>query len=588
MARHLFIPMRVLLPLLLALVLMVAVACGSAEQPTQAPVVAATQAPAVAATQVPAAQATKAPEPTEAMVAVEGKSGGHVRMSAYADTKDWDAKGSSSLSSVQAYSQLYNQVVQYGTTDTSEIVGDLAESWEVSSDGVTYTFKLHDNVKWHDGKDLTVDDVVYSLSRYMDPDTKTARSGLFRNYTLPPAEGGIKKIDDLTFEMKLQFSTGAFMSFFAIDYVKILPKHLEGVDLNQAENVIEFKAGSGPFVLDEYQRGNSYKVSKNPDYFKDGKPYFDSIDHFIITDTGTLQAQFKAGQIDMQNGGFSSLSPTEYKQLADDLKGELILNEISPSFNVGLMINVKKEPFTDPRVRKAIYLALDRQQINSLLQDNTAAMATTIFLPGMGYTVEEAMDWPGLRQPKDEDIAEAKRLLAEAGFPDGFTTTYDARQVGDYADVCAVVKQQLKDALNIDGEIRTHESAAGYALFGSSRPPDSKGEWNLACQGEGMVVVDPDGVFGGVYRKGGTRNYTDWTNPKVEALFELQKLEQDPDKRRVIIKEVEDFLRSFEDNHWITVYWGKFFWLVHKDIKGFSAPNTVQYGFKHEDLWLDR
>ena len=580
MARHLFIPIRVLLPLLLALVLMVAVACGSAEQPTQAPV--------VAATQVPAAQATKAPEPTEAMVAAEGKSGGHVRMSAYADTKDWDAKGSSSLSSVQAYSQLYNQIVQYGTTDTSEIVGDLAESWEVSSDGVTYTFKLHDNVKWHDGKDLTADDVVYSLSRYMDPDTKTARSGLFRNYTLPPAEGGIKKIDDLTFEMKLQFSTGAFMSFFAIDYVKILPKHLEGVDLNQAENVIEFKAGSGPFVLDEYQRGNSYKVSKNPDYFKDGKPYFDSIDHFIITDTGTLQAQFKAGQIDMQNGGFSSLSPTEYKQLADDLKGELILNEISPSFNVGLMINVKKEPFTDPRVRKAIYLALDRQQINSLLQDNTAAMATTIFLPGMGYTVEEAMDWPGLRQPKDEDIAEAKRLLAEAGFPDGFTTTYDARQVGDYADVCAVVKQQLKDALNIDGEIRTHESAAGYALFGSSRPPDSKGEWNLACQGEGMVVVDPDGVFGGVYRKGGTRNYTDWTNPKVEALFELQKLEQDPDKRRVIIKEVEDFLRSFEDNHWITVYWGKFFWLVHKDIKGFSAPNTVQYGFKHEDLWLDR
>ncbi len=580
MARRVFNQVKSPLPLLFGLLLFIAVGCGAAEQ--------ATQAPAAADTPVPAAQATKAPEPTEAMVAAEGKSGGHVRMSAYADTKDWDAKGSSSLSSVQAYSQLYNQVVQYGTTDTSEIVGDLAESWEVSSDGVTYTFKLRDNVKWHDGKDLTADDVVYSLSRYMDPDTKTARSGLFRNYTLPPAEGGIKKIDDLTFEMKLQFSTGAFMSFFAIDYVKILPKHLKDVDLNQAENIIEFKAGSGPFVLDEYQRGNSYKVSKNPDYFKDGRPYFDSIDHFIITDTGTLQAQFKAGQIDMQNGGFSSLSPTEYKQLADDLKGELILNEISPSFNVGLMINVKKEPFTDPRVRKAIYLALDRQQINSLLQDNTAAMATTIFLPGMGYTVEEAMDWPGLRQPKDEDIAEAKRLLAEAGFPDGFTTTYDARQVGDYADVCAVVKQQLKEALNIDGELRTHESAAGYALFGSSRPPDSKGDWNLACQGEGMVVVDPDGVFGGVYRKGGTRNYTDWTNPKVEALFELQKLEQDPDKRRVIIKEVEDFLRSFEDNHWITVYWGKFFWLVHKDIKGFSAPNTVQYGFKHEDLWLDR
>ena len=580
MSRRVFNQVKTPLQLLFALLLIIGVGCVAGEEATQAPV--------AADNPTPVAQVTKAAEPTEAMARTDGKSGGNIRMSAYAGTKDWDPKGSSSLSSVQAYSQLYNQLVQYGTTDTSEIVGDQAETWEISNDGATYTFKLKENVKWQDGKELTADDVVYSLSRYMDPDTKTARSGLFRNYTLTPNEGGIKKIDDLTIEMNLQFPTGAFISFFAIDYVKILPAHLSGVDLNQGENVIEFKAGSGPFVLDEYQRGNSYKVSKNPDYFKDGRPYFDSIDHFIITDTGTLQAQFKAGQIDMQNGGFSSLSPTEYKQLADDMKGQLILNEITPSFNAGLMINVKKEPFTDPRVRKAIYLALDRQQINSLLQANTAAMATTIFLPGMGYTVEEAMDWPGLRQPKDDDIAEAKRLMAEAGFADGFETTYDARKVGDYADVCAVVKQQLKDALNIDGEIRTHESAAGYALFGSSRPPDAKGEWNLACQGEGMVVVDPDGVFGGVYRKGGTRNYTDWTHPKVEALFELQKLEQDPDKRRLIIKEVEDFLRGFEDNHWITVYWGKFFWLVSKDIKGFNAPNTVQYGFKHEDLWLDR
>ena len=487
MARRLFNQLKTPLPLLFALFLMIGVGCGASEQ--------ATQVPAPAETMAPSSQATAVPAPAEAMTMAEGKSGGHVRMSAYADTKDWDPKGSSSLSSVQAYSQLYNQVVQYGTTDTSEIVGDLAESWELSNDGATYTFKLKKNIKWHDGKDLTSDDVVYSLSRYMDPEAKTARSGLFRNYTLLPDEGGIKKIDDLTFEMNLQFPTGAFISFFAIDYVKILPKHLSDVDLNQAENIIEFKAGSGPFMLNEYQRGNSYKVSKNPDYFKEGRPYFDSIDHFIITDTGTLQAQFKAGQIDMQNGGFSSLSPTEYQQLADDMKGELVLNEITPSFNVGLMINVKKEPFTDPRVRKAIYLALDRQQINSLLQDNTAAMATTPFLPGMGYTVEEAMDWPGLRQPKDEDIAEARRLLAEAGFPEGFTTTYDARKVGDYADVCAVVKQQLKDALNIDGEIRTHESAAGYALFGSSRPADAVGEWSLACQGEGMVVVDPDGVL---------------------------------------------------------------------------------------------
>ncbi|MFQ6029868.1 MAG: hypothetical protein ACE5Q6_20525, partial [Dehalococcoidia bacterium] len=118
--------------------------------------------------------------------------------------------------------------------------------------------------------------------------------------------------------------------------------------------------------------------------------------------------------------------------------------------------------------------------------------------------------------------------------------------------------------------------------------PDAVGEWDLACQGEGMVVMDADAVFGGVYRKGGTRNYTDWSHPIVEELFEKQKVEQDVEKRKQLLRQTADFLREFDDNHWVTLVWGKFFWQVHRDIKGFHAPQTVQYGFKHEDLWLDR
>ena len=513
-------------------------------------------------------------------------------MSAYADTKDWDPKGSSSLSSIQSYSQLYNQIVQYDTVDTALVVCDLCDSWEVSNGGQTFTFNIRDGIKFLDGETLDANDVVFSMLRYGDLTGKAGRSGLWRNYTVPTTEGGVNLIDDLTMEFNLAFPSGAFIKFLAVDYVKVLPEHWlrEGVDLNQAENVIDFQTGSGPFVLEEYQRGNFYKVSKNPNYFKEGRPFFDSIDHFIITDVSVWLAQVKAGQIDMSNGGFTNLSPTQSFQIEKDTNGAMRVVAISPSADWGLMMNVKKAPFNDARVREAIQLAIDYQQFNDLVYDNTLGVGCPLM--GLAHSFEECEKWPGLRA-KDtpggqEDIARAKQLMADAGFPDGFKTRYDVRQVGQYPDQCSVVKQQLKDVLGIEGDITTYPSAAGYAFFGGSRPADQEGEWELVCQGEGQVVLDFDGIYGGVYLKGGTRNYTDWENDFVNAKFEEQKVETDSAKRIEINKEIELFLFTQEDNHWITLGWGVLMWMVSEDIQGFHAPQTVQTHFKHEDLWLDR
>ncbi|MCI0893389.1 MAG: ABC transporter substrate-binding protein [Chloroflexi bacterium] len=519
--------------------------------------------------------------------------GSHINMRAYADTKDWDPLGSSSLSSVISYSQLYNQLVQFDTVETDKVVCDLCSSWEISNGGQTFTFRLNENIKWHDGEDLTAEDVVFSLSRYYDPDVSPGRSGLSRNYVKPLSEGGLKAIDRNTVEFNLQFPSSAFIKFLSVDYAKILPKHLleQDIDLNQGENVIEHNSGSGPFMLTEYKRGNFYKVIKNPNYFKEGRPFFGSIDHFIIVEAARFISALKVGQVDMSNAGSSQLTPKQNEELIKDTNSEVVPHAMSPGFNVGLMINVKKKPFDDPRVRRAIYLAIDRQQINDIVLDGTGG-ETTIFMPGMAYTEEEALTWPGVR-PKDsaggkEDLAEAKKLMAEAGFPDGFKTKFDSRKVSYYSPVCQIVKEQLKDTLGIEGDLQIWESAAGYKHYGTARAADAEGDWELACQGEGMLILDADAVFGGVYRAGGTRNYTDWTHPTVEALFEKQKVEFDLAKRREILRETADFLRGFEDNHWVTLVWGRWFWQVHRDIKGFNPPKTVQYGFKHEDLWLDR
>ena len=588
MSRHRLLNVRTLLLTVTAVLLIVAVACGSSATATPR-AAAPTSAPSVGNTPVPTAMAaTEAPPVTGG----DAKYGGVARMSAYADTKDWDPKGSSSLSSIQAVSQLYNQIVQMDTTDTALVVCDLCDSWEVSNAGETFTFKIRDGIKWIDGSDLTAEDVLFSMRRYGDLDGPTGRSGLWRNYTQVANAGGVNLIDDLTIEFNLQFASGAFIKFLAVDYVKVLPKKLleSGIDMNQAESIMENKSGSGPFILEEYQRGNFYKVSKNENYFKEGRPFFDGIDHFIITDTGTLIAQFKADQLDMSNGGFTNLSPTQAFELEADTNGAIRPVAVSPSADWGLMMNVKKEPFNDPRVREAIQLAIDYQQWNSLVFDDTSGVGCPLM--GLAHTFEECLKWPGLR-PKDgpggaEDIAKAKQLMIDAGFPDGFKTRYDVRQVGTYPDQCAVVKEQLKKVLGITGDITSYPSAAGYSFFGTSRQEGSKGDWELVCQGEGQVVLDVDGIMGGVYLKGATRNYTDWSNPQVDAWFEQQKSEPDPAKRREINKEMETFLFSQQDNHWITLGWGILQWLIGEDIRGFNAPETVQTHFKHEDLWLDR
>ena len=283
------------------LALIVGIACGGAEESTpatqqqqpasqqqQQAAPAATDAPAAAAptnTPIPeAAQATARPTNTPAPTAAPRvaatptpsagpKYGGTLLMSAYADTKDWDPLGSSSLSSVISYSQLYNQIVQYDTVDTNAITGDLAKSWDVSPDGLTYTFYLHDDMQWTDGTEITAADIISTHSRYANPCNSTGRSGLWRNYAVKmevaDKAGGdcsptnqdavLRAVDDKTVEFNLQFASGAFIKFLAIDYAKVLPGHLLDADpncairdaanpcaLNLGENIIEMGTTSGP------------------------------------------------------------------------------------------------------------------------------------------------------------------------------------------------------------------------------------------------------------------------------------------------------------------------------------------------------
>ncbi len=205
----------------------------------------------------------------------------------------------------------------------------------------------------------------------------------------------------------------------------------------------------------------------------------------------------EARQIDMANAGTMNLTAPEYYALETRTNSEYVAHDVFGGATRGLMLNIKREPFSDHRVRQAINLAVDRQKHNARGLHHAGRGHCPMV--GMANSLEECATWPGMR-PKDspegqQDIARARELMAEAGYPDGFEIQYTVRQVGTYVDECSVIKQDLEDYLNIRGAIEVLPSAAGYAKYGTSRPADARGDWEMSCQADGMTVLDPDAIW---------------------------------------------------------------------------------------------
>ena len=553
----------VLIPVLLALVFIVA--CGAAATATSAP---ATSAPA-----------TATPRPTEEpSVQDVGIRGGFIPTHAHGSPATWFAYPCASLTCLQAFAPLYNQLIEYDpeTTDPTDLRGDLATTWDVSSDGLTYTFHLDGNAKWWDGQPVTAEDVVFSLDLMTDPDEPRPRAGRLKNYY-----ASSRAIDAKTVEVTIKFAAAAFLPYLGLDVMKIFPKHhLEtGVDMKQWENQL----GSGPFKLVKYDKDISYEYIRNDDYFKEGRPYWDGMEAFIITDSGTVIGAYKTKQVLMGGSLTNNLNNAEALQLGKDTEGQGTVHFGGPVGVFVLQINSKVAPFDNVKVREAINLAIHRQPLITLLSAGVDTLGSP-FPPGMWFSVnkDELAELPGYRELNGEkhpdDIARARELLAEAGFPDGFETTVTARTVVEFVDIAQILVDQLDRFLNIKANVRAMESGAGNAAYKS-------GDWELAANGTGMMITDPDALFSSLYTTDASRNYSKWDNPRINEIFDLQTREQDQDKRRELVLEAGDILMV--DSPAVGLYWSLRNWYVDNRIQNFNVPSTPHNQLKFEHLWCD-
>ena len=547
----------------------------------------------------PDAQASTVPapvvEPTGSSAMVSDNFGGDIPMADYAAPSKrylWQA-GSSTMKNM---GPMFNTLVEWDPEDPdpSVIRGDLAESWEILDDGLTYIFHLNKKANWHDGVPVTADDVVFSLDAMLCPDCFEVMKGQ-RRTSLFFFRGGYevgqsRAIDDKTVEIKLNYPLPAFLDMLSLSAVGIGPKHTILGD-GKIQNIYQSEDlnGSGPFLHVGYIVDVKNEFVRNPDYWKEGYPRIDSMSHFIITDPGTTIAAFKSGQVLMQNQPTTPLNPLQAVKLGEDMAGELEVRWAGPSGFRGFQINTTKKPFDDQRVRQALNLAIHRQPIIEIISGGQDLLGTP--LPPdtwYSYTSEEAAQMPGFRELNGEkhpdDLVEARRLLADAGFGGGFQVEFATRDAVGYPDVAAIIADQLRTFLDWDVTLKVYESAAGYVAY-------DNGEFQFNLQGSTYNFDDPSAALlryttGTAPMRAAGGDNKGWIPEGLEELVALQAGVADRDERKDLVLKAHDIMLN-QDNNYVGVYWSMRHWPISNRIQNINMHPSGYANHKLEHMWCD-
>ena len=487
---------------------------------------------AILPTPTPAPTATPAPTPTPILLGrLTPRRGGTITLShgtTFPNT--WDPHPSVLLETISGNGLAYNQIVEYDETDPGVIVGDLAKSWFVSEDGLTYSFKLRKGVKWMDGRDFTADDVVFSIDRIIEPGAVRPSQKV-----IPYIKSAVK-VDDQNVNINLNFPSLGFIQFLAVDFAKVVPKHIveAGVDISLFENGI----GTGPYSRLSFEPGATYEVERNPNYFKEGLPFLDGFKAILIQDKGTEIAAYRTERTQMSGSSVTNLDIEDYQRLEQDtgFMSRFGIHWIEGAASQDVMVNTNAPPFDNEKVRRAMFLALDRGEITETFGLGGRYARGAPMAPQSPYTLPEAeiLSLPGYRtlngEKHPDDIAEAQKLMVDAGFPDGFSATFSVALIQDWPDVAQVVKEQMKViGIDLDLVLGPINDVIGGVIFRN---------YEVTILGIGLVAPDPDDSLLSNYTIN-PRNWHDWSDPRVEELAALQKVETDFRTRRDLVFEMQ-------------------------------------------------
>nr|WP_270515712.1 peptide ABC transporter substrate-binding protein [Coprococcus catus] len=458
-----------------------------------------------------------------------------------------------------------------------------AESWETSEDGLTWTFHLRDGLKWSDGTDLTAKDFVYSWQRVCDPNVAAPYAetvlGMVKGYDEAVA-GDITKLDvqapdEKTVVVNLANPCSYFGELAA--FATLNPVQQATVEANgdawatSADTYIS----NGPFMMTEWVPGSHITFSKNPNYWNAEAIKLDKLEFELIEDSNAAYSAYTSGEVDMIKDVPTEEIPS--LQGNDDFHVEPIIGTYYVS------LNLQKEYFQDARVRKALSLAIDRNYVANTLMQGTYSPASSIVGPGWldtdGSSFAENANGgtPYIDNDNfDANLEEAKKLLEEAGYPngEGFPQIEYTTNDAGYHKVVAEYLQQAWAAIGIDLKVNIVEWA-------SFTPMRRNGEFDVARNGWVGDYTDPSNILELFCTTNGN-NDGKYTNADFDAAIEDSRVTTDATTRSADLHKAEDTLMN--DAGCIPIAYYNDFWLQSSKITGSWHSANGYWYFMYADI----
>lgn len=440
---------------------------------------------------------------------------------------------------------------------------------EITDGGQTLIFKLRPEVKWQNrapvnGRALDSEDVKRTFERIKDPATSSPRAA---NYSVVDS---IETPNATTVIFKLKRPSAGLLAAMADQYDSIVPKEWFGQKITSADQVV----GTGPYELTEYAVGKGYKLRRRADgYWRPNTAWFDGIDYTDIGAEGApVVNALRSGQIDI-----GQITPDEVKAFKAD--GKFTVYTVVGNSRDVVQINHKRTPYTDPRVRKAIFLAIERERIYQTVFGGLGAVNGPVTAAATYWMLpeKELMTLPGFRKDRDADIAEAKKLMQAAlgGSHSDTIRTVSRAQVNEVNDMNVPALKKIGFDLKVD-DVGTD--------FGPLIQFESARDYNIATSVK-QSGIDPDLQLLLYHHTTGSRNYCDFSDPEIDKLLEQQSLEFDQEKRREMVYNLQRKLIENPGPGWIGSRGSAI--AVAKRVHNYTVTNWPDSYHSAENLWLD-
>lgn len=485
------------------------------------------------------------------------------------DPSTLDCHASSTITTTLRIGPHYSTLLKIDPANYPKVVGDVAKEWTISDDGLVYTFKLHPNIKFHDGSKLDSEDVKVSLDRLRapPPGVFSARQSLYSDIE------SVEAPDPETVVVRLSKPNASMLEILAVPTGCIYSAELLRTDPDYPAKKV---MGSGPFRFVSYTPGKEWVAERFDDYFVEGKPYLDRVRSLTLTTPAMINA-IASGQVMTD---FRGMTEADAQRIVEARGDGVKIYRTNGSHNLLLLVlpNLENPALKDPRVRKALAMALDHWGGSRLVARSTHSnYPGGLLRPGSEFarTPEELSKLPGFSRDMKTAREQARALLKEAGYEKGLTLRFLNRRPFPYVGVF-LIDQWRQIGVNVE-----HQQPEDPQFFARR----DAGDFDVMLNAFPDFSGDPTIQWGGFLSYPENKsNFGRFSDPKVDEYYERQKREMDPAKRKQILQEAEAYI--LEQGYAMPFMWGNRVMVVDSRVQNYHVTPSNWVGLDFADLWL--